>query len=124
MGRQVSAEVAGAAEDQLTVRTFKRVVRLVGVQAVSPEMPRQRSLPGEHPATLGTRVLPILLVAMAAHRQRERLPLDLVRLLVPLQRLFEGELPSALRARERLLARVDAPVGFQQRLESEHLPAV
>lgn len=55
-----------------------------------------------------------------SHQGLEELPADkalvlapgLVRLLVPLQRLFEGEPPSALRTQEGLLACVDALVGF------------
>lgn len=63
---------------------------------------------------MGASVLPL------SHQGLEELPADqtlvlaprLVRLLVPLQRLLEGEPPSALRAQEGLLTRVDALVGF------------
>lgn len=43
----------------------------------------------------------------------------LVSLLVSVQRLFEGETPATLRAREGPLPGVDPPVGFKQRQKPE-----
>lgn len=122
---EVFVEVTGTAEAQVTARAFVRAIRLVSILAVCLQVSYQCRLPGKCPATLPTQVLAILhvgaLVLLLSHQGLEELTTDqtlvlapgFVRLLVPLQRLFEGEPPSALRTQEGLLARVDALVSFE-----------
>lgn len=99
-------------------------------------MSHQRGLPRKRPAAFRARVLAVLHVGPAvlfqSHGGLEELAADqavvaaarLVRQLVPLQRLFEGEPAAALRTGEGLLARVDALVCSEEGLELEALPAV
>lgn len=122
---EVFVEVAGTAEAQVTARAFVRAIRLISILAVGLQVSYQRRLPGKCPATLPTQVLAILhvgaLVLLLSHKRLEELSTDqtlvlapgFVRVLVPLQRLFEGEPPSALRTHEGLLASVDALVSFE-----------
>lgn len=122
---EVFVEVAGTTEAQVTARAFVRVLCLVSILAVGLKVSHQRRLPGKRPATLRTQVLAVLhvgvLVLPLSHQGLEELSADqalvlapgLVRQLVPLQRLFEGEPPSALRTQEWLLPCVDTLVSFK-----------
>lgn len=122
---EVPVEVAGTAEAQVAVATSVRVLSLVTVFVVRLQVSHQSRLPGKHAAALRTQVLAVLhvgvLVLPLSHQGLEELSADqalvlaprLVRLLVPLQRLFKGEPLSTLRAQEGLLACVDALVSFE-----------
>ena len=122
VGLEVLAEVAGRAENQLAVRALAGSRGPLHLLAVRLQVPHQRRLPRKRPAAFRAQVVAVLHVgAPVLLQSRERLKepaadgavvfaAGVVRQLVSLQRLLEGEPAAAPRAEEGLLARVDAPV--------------
>lgn len=136
VGQEVLVEVACRAKNQLAMRAFIGTLRHVDVLAVRLYVSHQCGLPRKRPAAFRAQVLAVLHVGPAvlfqSHGGLEELSADqaivaaarLVRQLVPLQRLFEGEPAATLRTGEGLLARVDALVCSEEGLELEALPTV
>lgn len=136
VAQEVLVEVAGGAENLLAMRAFTGTLRHVHVLSVSLDVSHQRRLPCKRPAAFPAQVLAVLHVGAAVLFQSQEgleeasadetivAAAGRVGQLVPLQRLFEGEPAAALGAEEGLLARVDAPVRFEEGLELEALLTV
>ena len=108
VGQEVPVEVSHAAEAEVTVGTLVRAFGLVGRFRVGLQVPHQGRLPGERSSAFRAQVRAVLhvraLVVSVGRQGLEALATDqtivlasvLVRVFVPLQRLFEGEAAPAL----------------------------